>query len=121
MNSLCESYSNEISLLRSLKGAASIIQLVDAIVDRDAMYIAIVMEVGEVDLSKVLQAKMRASHTTGGLPCFNPFFVRIMWQEMLESVDQVHPPPSTVMLTATRHRYHFDLIPSLTHPTLRIP
>jgi hypothetical protein len=39
-----------------------------------------------------------------------------MWQEMLESVDQVHQLPSTVIFTATQQHSHSDLILSFTPP-----
>ena len=55
-----DSYINEIELLKRLKGSSPyIIDLVDAEVNREEMYIAIVMEAGEVDLAKVLSQPER--------------------------------------------------------------
>ena len=97
---VCESYANEIELLKKLKGSERIIQLIDAEVDREKGYVAIVMEVGEIDLAHVLQesrskaitlAKANGKYNDGdSLPYFNPFFMRLMWQEMLEAVDHIH-------------------------------
>ena len=139
--SLFDSYINEIDLLRRLKGTSPyIIDLVDAEVDREGMYIAIVMEAGEVDLAKVLSQKQRQAvlpssvpHMAPNMVCnssssgigrnggqggqvpssyaverggggsgggdpstgqdkelLNPFFTRMVWQEMLEAVDHIH-------------------------------
>jgi serine/threonine protein kinase len=58
MDSVLDSYVNEIELLNKLKGSPYIIELIDAEVERDEMYVAMVLEVGEVDLSKVLQRQV---------------------------------------------------------------
>ena len=148
-----DSYINEIELLKRLQGSSPyIIDFVDAEVNRDEMYIAIVMEAGDVDLAKVLTQKQRqavtlplpsahqvvqqqsqnaiskdmkgavptllssasssssipvtnASAATSTIICpsselktqtgeekelLNPFFTRMVWQEMLEAVDHIH-------------------------------
>ena len=141
-----DSYVNEIDLLKRLKGSSPyIIELVDAEINREELYIAIIMEAGDIDLSKVLSQKQiqpsyyhqnlnqnanqnfhpppRLSHTSsnshssnnnnnnnnGGCDgnarsahpptststsdnrvVMNPFFVRLMWLEMLEAVDHIH-------------------------------
>jgi serine/threonine protein kinase len=94
-----DSYVNEIELLRRLKGSQYIIELVDAEINREEMYIAMVMEAGEVDLSKVLAQKQRKPIvvTGSGKPTepqqqyeLNPFFIRLIWHEMLEAVDHIH-------------------------------
>lgn len=125
-----DSYINEIELLKRLKGSSPyIIDLVDAEVNREEMYIAIVMEAGEVDLAKVLSQKQKLSNQSqnplwhvpvqpqvaavgenarGRTPLsssssssscegreplrepLSPFFVRMVWQEMLEAVDHIH-------------------------------
>ena len=91
---LCESYVNEIKLLQNLKGSPYIIELLDAEVEREQMYIAMVMEVGEIDLAKVLQKQMqlnkKSSGDGSGVSSLSPFFVRMIWQEMLEAVDHIH-------------------------------
>lgn len=117
-----DSYINEIELLKRLKGSSPyIIDLVDAEVNREEMYIAIVMEAGEVDLAKVLSQKQKMSNqnlpwhvpvqsqaaavcdnalgqtslsssssSCEGREPLSPFFVRMVWQEMLEAVDHIH-------------------------------
>lgn len=85
-----DSYVNEIELLRRLKGSPYIIELIDAEINRGDMFIAMVMEVGEVDLSKVLAQKQRKDDSGSGAIELNPFFVRLAWQEMLEAVDHIH-------------------------------
>ena len=52
---LFESYVNEIDLLNSLKGSPFIIQLMDSEVDKDNLSVSMIMEAGEIDLSKVLR------------------------------------------------------------------
>lgn len=156
-----DSYINEIDLLRRLKGSSPyIIELVDAEINREELYIAIIMEAGDIDLSKVLSQKQtqiqiqhpsvfhqnsninqnlnqnlnqnnlyqNPSRTTStssnnngsnnnnnsNISCsagiirpanaptstststsenkaaLNPFFIRLMWLEMLEAVDHIH-------------------------------
>ena len=150
-----DSYINEIELLKRLQGSSPyIIDFVDAEINRDEMYIAIVMEAGDVDLAKVLTQKQRqavtlplpsahqgvqqhshsaisrgmmsvvpthppsvcssssfisatsvaATSTTICPPSelriqfeeekeeelLNPFFTRMVWQEMLKAVDHIH-------------------------------
>ena len=82
-----ESYINEINLLRRLKGSRHIIELIDAEVSRDENYIAMVMEMGDVDLAKNISQQQRSG---GGATELNPFFVRMIWQEMLEAVNHIH-------------------------------
>lgn len=63
------------------------------------------MEAGEVDLSKVLSqmqrkaattahsalgARVEANSSSNGALTMNPFFARLVWQEMLEAVDHIH-------------------------------
>ena len=116
-----DSYINEINLLKKLKGSSPyIIDLVEAEINREEMYIAMVMEAGEIDLAKILSQKQRqalvaitssnkpyppAPTTTTSatsnhhhpattmnteMELLNPFFARMIWQEMLEAVDHIH-------------------------------
>jgi uncharacterized protein YkwD len=109
-----------------LKGSSYIIELIDAEVNRDEMYIAMVMEAGEVDLAKVLSQRQKQSVATMSdaaaaasiavatnapasttsattsstsalsaaeatqVELVNPFFARMIWQEMLAAVDYIH-------------------------------
>lgn len=55
------------------------------------MYIAMVMEVGEIDLAKVLQKQMQLNKKSeSSVGSLSPFFVRMVWQDMLEAVDHIH-------------------------------
>ena len=148
-----DSYVNEINLLRRLKSSSPyIIELVDAEINREELYIAIIMEAGDIDLSKVLSQKQtqiqiqpssvfhqnsninqnlnqnnlyqnpsrttststnnNGSNSNNNINCsagitkpanaptststlenktaLNPFFIRLMWLEMLEAVDHIH-------------------------------
>lgn len=80
---LFESYVNEIDLLNSLKGSPFIIQLMDSEVDKDNLSVSMIMEAGEIDLSKVLKKRNQVNG-------ISPFFIRMIWSEMLESVDHIH-------------------------------
>ena len=80
---LFESYVNEIDLLNSLKGSPYIIQLVDSQVDKESLSVSMIMEAGEIDLSKVLKKRNQ-------IHGISPFFTRMIWTEMLESVDYIH-------------------------------
>lgn len=62
------------------------IGFVDAEINRHDMHIAIVMEAGDTDLAKVLSARQ----TTADVAPMSPFYVRVIWQEMLEAVDHIH-------------------------------
>lgn len=78
-----------------MKGSPYIIDLLDAEVNKDQMFISMVMEVGEIDLAKVLQMQIQTQKkavTENASDCsaLSPFFVRMVWQEMLEAVDYIH-------------------------------
>ncbi len=81
--SLFDSYVNEIELLNSLKGSPYIIQLIDSQVDKQSLSVSMIMEAGEIDLSKVLKKRNQ-------IHGISPFFTRMIWTEMLESVDHIH-------------------------------
>lgn len=74
-----DGYSNEIALLKRLRGNPSIIQLHDSEVDRERKAIYLVMEQGEADLNHVLQ---RQTLGVGGSTKRNldMNFIRLTWQ-----------------------------------------
>lgn len=74
-----DGYSNEIALLKRLRGNPSIIQMFDSQVSSQAIFL--VMELGEVDLNQVLQQQKRH---------LNLNFVRLTWQQMLGAVHSIH-------------------------------
>jgi hypothetical protein len=102
-----ESYMNELDVLKKLQGSDYIIQLIDCSVNQEEMCINLVMEMGEVDLAKLLSQKQKqqisltqqqhqaapfsVQHTNDvGHSISNPFFARMVWQEMLHAVDYIH-------------------------------
>ena len=84
-------YMNEINLLKSLKGSNHIIELIDAEINSNTKCISMLMELGDVDLAKVLTQRIKTfdKNAPASSP-LNPFFARMVWSEMLESVDYIH-------------------------------
>ncbi|KAL1406065.1 Serine/threonine kinase mps1 [Vanrija albida] len=81
-----QSYTNEIELLRRLRGDDRIIQLIDHQItfsqgNRPRM-LSMVMECGEIDFAALLDEQR-------GKP-LNLNFVGLYWQQMLEAVQAVH-------------------------------
>eukprot|EP01038_Epipyxis_sp_PR26KG_P006260 gene6260-8621_t len=102
-------YANEISLLQKLKGSPHIIELIDYDVNKENMYVAMILEPGDIDLAKVLSQKMNELNkiesgllsSTGSMGLSNvsktnkidlldPFFCRMVWKDMLLAVDHIH-------------------------------
>eukprot|EP01041_Mallomonas_annulata_P010123 gene10123-21105_t len=77
-------YANEIELLRKLSGCPYIVEVKDAIVNREEMYVAMVMEAGDIDLAHTLHQQRRAGSV------IDPFFLRTTWKQMLQAVDYMH-------------------------------
>jgi hypothetical protein len=74
-----DGYSNEIALLKRLRGNPAIIQLHDSEVDFDRKAIFLVMEPGEADLNHVLQ-KQALFPGGNGERRLNMNFIRLTWQ-----------------------------------------
>lgn len=74
-----DGYSNEIALLKRLRGNPAIIQLHDSEVDFERKAIFLVMEPGEADLNHVLQKQALYS----GGSRLNMNFIRLTWQVRL--------------------------------------
>lgn len=79
-----DGYSNEIALLRRLRGNPSIIQLYDSQVDMERNAIFLVMEAGETDLNYLLQRSKKADRS------LSLNFIRLTWEQMLLSVHSIH-------------------------------
>ncbi|KAB5589333.1 Serine/Threonine-kinase TTK/MPS1 [Ceratobasidium theobromae] len=76
-------YINEMQLLKRLEGNERIIKLIDSqAAGRGARYLVMVMELGEIDLAKLLQERL------GQL--LQPHWIAIYWQQMLEAVQTIH-------------------------------
>jgi len=82
-------YSNEIALLKRLRGNPSIIRLLDSQVNMDRKAIFLVMEVGEVDLNHVLDQNGIKGESQQRR-ALNMNFVRLTWQQMLTAVHSIH-------------------------------
>jgi len=75
-----EAFQNEVVLLQQLRDRDSVIQVVDAEVDREKGRINIVMEAGDMDLGRFLQAQPRLSLIQ----------IQHLWKQMLEAVQVIH-------------------------------
>lgn len=78
-----DSYTNEIELLRRLRGKPNIIYCYDAEVREDVGLIHLVMEYGDIDLAKQL------NETTKQM-LLDENFRRVYWKQMLEAVKTIH-------------------------------
>jgi len=76
-----EACKNEVTLLRSLSEHPHVIRIFDADIDEDKSTIQIVMELGEKDLSRLLEQN-NVKMCMGDL--------QQLWREMLEAVEAVH-------------------------------
>jgi serine/threonine-protein kinase TTK/MPS1 len=87
-----DGYANEIALLKKLQGNPAIIQMHDSEIDMNRKAIFVAMEVGEVDLSHVLQQQTLQStkKVNGGQCSLNMNFIRLTWQQMLSAVHSIH-------------------------------
>jgi hypothetical protein len=89
------SYSNEIDLLWKLKNSSPhIINLIDYEIMKKSMKIYMLLEFADIDLAKLL-TNMKKANTTGeqspsGESSLDPFFIRMIWKEMLLSVHHIH-------------------------------
>eukprot|EP00747_Dinoflagellata_sp_TGD_P024163 gnl/TRDRNA2_/TRDRNA2_130356_c0_seq3.p1 gnl/TRDRNA2_/TRDRNA2_130356_c0~~gnl/TRDRNA2_/TRDRNA2_130356_c0_seq3.p1 ORF type:complete len:833 (+),score=178.95 gnl/TRDRNA2_/TRDRNA2_130356_c0_seq3:171-2501(+) len=75
-----EAFQNEVTLLQQLKDQEHVIQVLDAEVDRERGRIHIVMEAGDMDLGRFLQAETRLSLAQ----------IQHLWRQMLEAVQVIH-------------------------------
>jgi len=78
-------YKGEIELLRKLEDEERIIRLFDYEINDERQTLSILMEMGESDLSRVLNLRLNADNAV-----FDISFTRYFWKEMLECVQAVH-------------------------------
>ncbi|KYR00773.1 TTK family protein kinase [Tieghemostelium lacteum] len=83
---------NEIEMLKRLCNQPFIIQLIDYEVNLQKGYILLVLEFGEIDLSKSLLRLSQdplstSTHHQGGI---NVNYIRVYWQQMLQAVHTIH-------------------------------
>eukprot|EP00904_Undaria_pinnatifida_P006545 jgi/Undpi1/301/HiC_scaffold_1.g00297.m1 len=98
--SLLESYSNEIALLKQFQGSRFIIGLENAEVDRSRGIISIVLELGETDLDSLLRQHKAVLASSVGAPSWamgdifpggmEANYVRVIWRQMLQAVHAMH-------------------------------
>ncbi|OHS95721.1 hypothetical protein TRFO_10368 [Tritrichomonas foetus] len=79
-----ESFINEVELLQKLQGSDRIVSLIDSEVNMNKQQLSIVLELGDIDLRSLIEKNREDDETV------NPNFLRLMWQQMLESVQIVH-------------------------------
>ncbi|KAI0404438.1 kinase-like domain-containing protein [Xylaria palmicola] len=78
-------YKGEIDLLRKLTNVERVITLFDYEMNDEKQVLSLLMEMGEVDLQKLIHRRFSPEHAK-----FDPVFVRYYWQEMLECLAAVH-------------------------------
>ncbi|OAA49316.1 Serine/threonine-protein kinase domain protein [Metarhizium rileyi] len=78
-------YRGEIDLLGKLKGVDRVIDLYDHELNSEKQVLTLLMEMGELDLNKLLTSRQNAETAR-----FDPVFVRFYWKEMLECLHSVH-------------------------------
>jgi len=90
---LFESYANEIELLKKLnKTSPYIIDLVDFEANPKTKSVLMVLEAGDIDLSKLLAQKQKLQSQKHGSSesLLDPIFCRLIWKEMLQAVNHIH-------------------------------
>jgi serine/threonine-protein kinase TTK/MPS1 len=94
-----ESYANEIDLLTKLKNSNSlIIDLVDYQICKEEKKIYMLLELGDIDLAKLLSNSFKqnsglstsSSSTSLSVLPLDPWFIRMVWKEMLLAVHHIH-------------------------------
>jgi serine/threonine-protein kinase TTK/MPS1 len=89
-----DSYANEISLLRALKGSSPhIIELVASETNRDQRSLTLLLEAGDVDLAKLLSQRLKStssSSSSSSSSQLDPLFARMVWKDMLMAVQHIH-------------------------------
>mmetsp|Transcript_31467 Transcript_31467/g.34392 ORF Transcript_31467/g.34392 Transcript_31467/m.34392 type:complete len:814 (+) Transcript_31467:71-2512(+) len=85
------SYGNEINLLNKLKHSSSfIIDLIDHQIFVEERKIAMLLELGDIDLAKLLSQSTKGANNGNQSMALDPIFVRMLWKEMLLSVQHIH-------------------------------
>lgn len=78
-------FKGEINLLQKLKEVDRVVRLIDYEVNDERQTLTVLMEMGELDLKKLLDPRL--DEQTGQ---FDVTFTRYIWREMLECVRSVH-------------------------------
>lgn len=78
-------YQGEIDLLCKLENVDRVVRLFDWEVNDDKQTLSVLMEMGESDLFRILNLRLKSQDAT-----FDVSFIRHYWKEMLECVQSVH-------------------------------
>ena len=82
-------YKGEIDLLRRLQNVDRVVRLIDFEVNDEKQTLSVLMEIGELDLARILKVRFEPD-SAGHSPPLDPNFARHYWKEMLECVRAVH-------------------------------
>ncbi|SZF04860.1 unnamed protein product [Blumeria hordei] len=83
--SAVQGFKGEIDLLRKLESVERVIRLYDYELNEDKGVLTVLMEMGELDLNKILEVRLKSENAK-----FDPSFVRHYWKEMLECLQAIH-------------------------------
>lgn len=95
-------FHKEVELLRMLRGKSGVIQLVDSEECKEQELLYVVLEYGEIDLSKLLERKRKQWHGR------DPFvvdaqFMGAVWRDMLRAVGvRTNHVPTLLTLPSRR-------------------
>ncbi|KAN0110393.1 kinase-like protein [Hyaloscypha variabilis] len=78
-------FKGEIDLLKKLEGVERVIRLYDYELNEDKGTLSVLMEMGELDMNKILELRRNADDAK-----FDVSFVRHYWKEMLECLQAIH-------------------------------
>ena len=78
-------YKGEIDLLCKLEKVDRVVNLLDFEINEEKQTLSVLMEMGESDLSSILDRRLKAEDAS-----FDITFTRYFWKEMLECVQAVH-------------------------------
>lgn len=78
-------FKGEIDLLRKLETVERVIRLYDYELNEDKGTLSVLMEMGELDMNKILELRLKSDHAK-----LDASFVRHYWKEMLECLQAIH-------------------------------
>ena len=117
-------FKGEIELLRRLENVDRVVRLYDFEINEDKKALRVLMDIGELDLKKVLEPKL--DEETGKL---DMTFTRYIWKEMLECVSAVHAhdivhsdlkPPNFVMIKGQLKLIDFGIANAIQDDTVNV-
>lgn len=141
-----QNFTNEIALLDKLRGCSNIVHLVDSEVNLKERTICVVMELGEIDLNRLLQRERENKRKRSGDASaehssvdgqneqlyeleLEENFVRLVWQQMLQAVETIHDsrivhgdlkPANFVFVQGTLKLIDFGIAKAISNNTTNI-